>query len=111
MSDGVDTGTKVAGWYGLGVLAVLPYVVWAWWMLSDTSSFLILGPVTLTLSLFVGTIFVFMGFRLGLRHMYIWTVLLILSFTVVSPVFWLFNHRAVLRALTMPGGESMNASQ
>jgi hypothetical protein len=96
LNGGATTGLKAA-WFTLGALSALPLVAWVWWMLTDNQIFVILGPVALTVSLFVGTIFVFMGFQLGLRYMYIWTVLLIFSFTLVSPVFWLFNCRAVLR--------------
>jgi len=96
LNGGSSTVLKVA-WFALGVLSALPAVAWAWWMLTDNEIFVYVGPVVLTVSLFVGSIFVFMGFRLGLKHMYIWTGLLILSFTLVSPVFWLINCRAVLR--------------
>ncbi len=96
MKGGASSVLK-KGWYTLGVLSALPLLTWAWWMLTGNNLYMILGPVTLTVSLFVGTIFVFMGFQLGLKHMYIWTALLIVTFTIISPIFWLCNCRAVLR--------------
>ncbi len=84
-----------AAWIALGVGAVLPHLFWAHWMLTGNSVHVVLIPVALTFSLFIGAIFVFMGFRFGFRHMYVWTALLILSFTVASPLFWLFNSREI----------------
>lgn len=84
-----------AAWIALGAASVLPHLFWAHWLLTGNSIHVVLIPVALTFSLFIGAIFVFMGFRLGFRHMYLWTVLQILSFTVVSPLFWLFNCREI----------------
>lgn len=84
-----------AAWIALGIVAVLPHLFWAHWMITGHSLHVILIPVALVCSTFVGAIFIFMGFRFGFRHMYLWTALEILSFTVVSPLFWLFNCREI----------------
>lgn len=95
MSAPRTTGFRAA-WIALGIVSVLPHLFWAHWMVTGHGIHVIIIPVALVCSTFVGAIFVFMGFRFGFRHMYVWTVLEILSFTVISPLFWLFNAREIL---------------
>jgi hypothetical protein len=96
-----------AAWVALGIVSVLPHLFWAHWMLTESRVHVVLIPAALTFSLFTGAIFVFMGFRFGFRHMYLWTVLLIVSFTVLSPLFWLFNAREIWgQNKNMPAAES-----
>lgn len=93
-----------AAWIALGMASVLPHLFWVHWALTGNSIHIILIPAALTFSLFIGAIFVFMGFRLGMPHMYVWTVLLIVSFTVLGPLFWLFNCREIWgQSKNLPG--------